>query len=424
MLMTTLSVLSTVKSLHEIEVTATILGRVLKPMMIVTGRAQVKALRAETKKTAKKVANIKKKYACGDVDQPVSVLLHAYDDPDVNEKESNNSVDPDEEAAKAATKRYDKNPKDWMALVPASKGCQPIMSTLTYLITQIRVYRQVTLDELLASCSSGAKRRMKEAKVNFEIALCGDGEKLDIGDMTIADIYDEYLLQYTRPSADPSIRLLAITLMGEVTTRLGYQEWSHLYKAAEAVPLTKLFDSFSREDIKTMAESLADPFFGEQIRRKTASRIGESILYVHQAAKAIGQNKPATEMRDVENDLPFALLCFAPSNFHGTGLNFLSDSRLQSDTIDESYVEELLDVETDSTESEAVSNLYKSLRSAVLGGQNEHLFTDISEDLRNTGNATETLLASYFSLLPSALKSIETAGEEEDPVNDDPLVAM
>ena len=426
-LMITLSVLSGVgdRSLREIEVVAAKLGDVLKADMIVTACAQGRALGAVTKKTAQKIANIKKQFACGDVNGALSLLLHAFHDPDKDEIQSNDtSKDPDEEAAKAAAKRYGKSPKDWMSLSSTTKSCQTIMPTFTNLLTMIRVYRQVTLDELIDSCRKEAKRRMKKAKEDFENALCVDGYTLVLGDMTIFDLVDEYILRHTRPSADANIRLLAIALMGEVTTRLGYQEWSHLFINAEAVPLTNLFDSFSRGEIETMAESLTEPFFDDQPRRKRAARTVESLLYVHQAAKAIGQNKPLEERRDAEYDLPLSLLCYAPSNFEGTGLNFLSDPRLQSDEVDETYVEELLDVETDCTESEAVSELYKSLRSALSGGQKEHLFTDISDDLKNEGNATESLLSSYFDLLPRAIESIYSAGEEEDTVDDDLSAAV
>lgn len=393
-LMHVVSVISVVKGLHDIEVAATVLGRVVKPMMSVIARAQASVLDAESNKSKRKVANIKRKYAFGDVDQPVSVLLHAYDDPDTEEEGPSRTKDPIEEAAKA---------------------CQTIMSTFTNLITIIRVYRQVTLDELVNGCSPTIKRRMVDAKKKFEEAISKDGDKLHIGDMTVADIYDEYLLPHTRPDADASIRLNAITLMGEITTRLGYQEWSHLFTAAEAVPLTQLFESLNRGQIKAMSTKISDPFYSDQVRRTRAARIGESLLYVHKAAAALGQNKPEEEKRDIENDLPLALLCLAPSNFKGSGIGFLSDSRLQADAVDVDYVEELLDVESDSTESEALNELYKSLRSAMLAGEKEHLFTDISGDLRTKNDSTASLLSRYFDYLPAAIKEIEAAsGEVEE----------
>ena len=415
MLMQVLSVITVVKALHEIELTATVFGRVIKPMMAVIARAQARALEAEGNKSKRKVANIKKKYAFGDVDQPVSVLLHAYDDPDDEEEQPSRIKDPLEEAAKAATKRFGKNSNSWISIVATAKACQTIMSTLTNLVTVIRVYRQVTLDEIINGCSPAIKKRVVEAKKKFEEAVSKAGDKLHIGDMTIADIYDEYLLPHTRPSADASTRLLAIALMSEITTRLGYQEWSHLFTAAEAVPLTVLFGSLHRGQIKALAEKISDPFYGDQVKRTRAARIGESLLCVHQAAAALGRNKPEEEKRDIQKDLPLAILCLAPSNFKGSGISFLSDSRLQSDSVDIEYVKELLDIETDSTESEAVNELYKSLRSAMLAGEKEHLFTDISDDLHTGSNSTESLLSRYFEYLPAAVKEIEaTASEVEE----------
>ena len=411
-LMFTLSVVTTVKCLHDIEVAATVLGRVMKPMMKIIGLAQEKALEAESNKSKRKVTNIKKKYAFGDVDKPVSELLHAYDDPDVEEDRPKTSIDPEEEAAKAATKRFGKKSKDWMSFVTTSKACQIIMSTFTNLIIAIRVYRQVTVDELIDGCSAGTKKRLIEAKKKFEAAISDASNKIHIGDMTIADLYDEYLLPYTRPSANASVRLIAIALMGEITTRLGYKEWSHLFRGAEAVPLTQLFYKLQRGEIKNMSAMISDPFFGDQARRTRAARIGESLLYVNQAAAALGQNKPMEEKRNIEKDLPLALLCLALSNFSGSGIGFLSDSRLQSDAVDIDYVEELLDIETDSTESEAVNELYKSLRNAVAAGEKEHLFTDISEDLQTGSNSTESLLSRYFNYLPEAVKEIEAAASE------------
>lgn len=181
-----------------------------------------------------------------------------------------------------------------------------------------------------------------------------------------------------------------------ISQRLGFGDWISHFAVAEAIPLSRTFDSYSPEELNALVAAQTSPFFSETnedgkpsdnsaARRRKASRMLQYLLHARQAARALKRHG----LKEHETaDFSFALLCSAPTNYVGTAYNFFTDERLQMDDIDEVYAQNLV--------QGVVKQILSDMNNALKEFRDEHTFSDMTDDLKNETMETHKLCSSYF----------------------------
>ena len=309
-------------------------------------------------------------------------------------------------------KSSDANARSWSEHSTLQKHDKNATLLALLIFAGVRVLKQITFGEFVKEVEEALREKINKEYEFFCNSVIGDGE---VGSCTLAQLVEKVIIPSVLGDGTSVVEedcVKALELLKLITTELCTIQWKDYFAKAEAVPLERLYDTCSEDEINQYLLELEQAGQDARYLSETKDSISQprrrrtmrAIYYLLQSPVVAQTMVSKGLLSELDaSHFSFALLCSPSSHFSNlkpSGFHFFQDAR---------FVRASNGSCGDKVKG-SVEKMFTRMCSAMETFRNDHIYANLTGDLE-----TENILRlfSNFSVYPSR------SGDDEHEHGDD-----